>query len=267
MKDEMETKVNADKLPSKPTLMGVCLVVAIGIFSLGMYASVKTGVEGFLTYKSTAIGGISATGSATKDFLSNLATWSGSFTARGGSTQEAYATIKEHSDIVKQYLLDNGVEEDEFSFRAVDISQQYVSEYNDEGMYIGDRFDGYLLTQRIDISSSDVDKVQTLSRSITQLIDDGVDFKPESPAYYYTKLDELKLEMIEQATQNAKQRVDILAKNADSEAGRLLNANLGVFQIMARNSSSEEFSASGAFNTSSKWKTASITVRLYYAIE
>jgi hypothetical protein len=259
--------MNTDKLPGKTVLVGVCIVVAIGIFSLGMYASVKTGVEGFLAYKSAATGGISATGSATRDFLSDLAVWSGSFSARSGSTQEAYAIIKEHSDIVKQYLLDNGVTEDAFSFRAVDIAQQYAAEYNDEGMYIGERFDGYLLTQRVDISSPDVDNVELLSRSITQLIDEGVDFKPESPAYYYTKLDELKLEMIEQATQNAKQRVDILAENSGSKAGKLLNANLGVFQIMAQNSPLDEFSASGAFNTSSKRKTASITVRLYYAIE
>jgi hypothetical protein len=259
--------VNTDKLPAKTVLVGVCVVVAIGIFSIGMYACVKTGVDGFLTYKSTAIGGISATGSATRDFLSDLATWSGGFSARGESTQEAYAIIKEHSDIVKQYLLDNGVTEDEFSFWAVDISQQYMPEYNDEGMYVGERFDGYLLRQRVDISSSDVDKVETLSRSITQLIDYGVDFWPETPSYYYTKLDELKLEMIEQATQNAKQRVDILAENSGSEAGKLLNANLGVFQIMAQNSALDEFSASGAFNTSSKWKTASITVRLYYAVK
>ena len=112
-----------------------------------------------------------------------------------------------------------------------------------------------------------MDKVEKISRDISALIEAGVQLTSGSPEYYYTKLDELKLELIQQATENAKQRVDIIAKSSNSKIEDLLGANLGVFQITAQNSASEEFSYGGTFNTSSRFKTATITVNLNYSIK
>ena len=79
--------------------------------------------------------------------------------------------------------------------------------------------------------------------------------------------DRVGVDLIEKATDNAKQRIDIMAAGTGSKAGQLLTANLGVFQITARNSGSGEYSYGGAFDTSSRYKTAMITVRLNYAVE
>ena len=152
-------------------------------------------------------------------------------------------------------------------FYSVNITQNYRYEYNSAGKMIGEYPDGYDLSQELQITSSDVDKIDAISRDITELIDAGVEFISGSPEYYYTKLDELKLEMIDMATQNAKSRIDILAKNSNAKLGKLQNANLGVFQITAQNSDSEEYSYGGTFNTSSKDKTASITVKLNYSVQ
>ena len=77
----------------------------------------------------------------------------------------------------------------------------------------------------------------------------------------------MKLELIEMATANAKERIDIMAEGTGASLGKLLTANLGVFQITAKNSGDEDYSYSGAFNTSSRYKTASITVRLNYSVD
>ena len=77
----------------------------------------------------------------------------------------------------------------------------------------------------------------------------------------------MKLELIEKATDNAKQRIDIMAAGTGSKTGQMLSANLGVFQITAKNSGSGEYSYDGAFDTSSRYKTAMITVKLNYAVE
>jgi hypothetical protein len=69
--------------------------------------------------------------------------------------------------------------------------------------------------------------------------------------------------MIAEATKDAYSRAQKIAENAGGAVGRLKNANMGVFQIVAQNSS-EEFSWGGSFNTGSKRKTANITVRLEY---
>ena len=181
--------------------------------------------------------------------------------------KEAYTTIKNDADIIKQYLLDNGITEDEMLFSSVSISQRYTSEYNENGDYIGDYADGYDLYQSLSVTSKDIDKVDAISRDITKLIESNIQFVSESPEYYYTKLDELKLDLIEQATENARQRAEIIAQGTNSGTGSLLSANLGVFQITAKNSDSEEYSYGGTFNTSSRYKTATITVRLNYAAD
>lgn len=211
--------------------------------------------------------GISATGSASQDFTADLIVWRGGFSAHGETAKEAYEKIKQYSEITKQYLLDKGVTEEELIFYSVNIRQNFKYEYNEEGSIIGEIPDGYDLDQELSITSNDVDKIDNISRDISKLIEAGVEFVSESPEYYYTKLDELKLEMIDQATQNAKARIDLLAKNSGSKTGKLLSANLGVFQITAQNSDSEEYSYGGTFNTSSRNKTASITVKLNYAVD
>lgn len=115
------------------------------------------------------------------------------------------------------------------------------------------------------ITSTDIDKIESISRDISGLIESGVQFASEEPEYYYTKLDELKLDLIKEATENAKNRIDLMAQGTGANVGELLNANLGVFQITAQNSNTE-YSYGGYFDTSSRKKTASITVRLNYSI-
>ena len=72
--------------------------------------------------------------------------------------------------------------------------------------------------------------------------------------------------MIAEATKDANSRAKNIAINAESEIGDLKYAKMGVFQIVAQNSS-ESYSWGGAFNTTSKRKTASITMKLEYELE
>ena len=222
----------------------------------------------FTGYKKTANSmGLTATGSASCDFESDLVVWRGRFSAYGLTTGEAYGVIKSDAGIVKNYLLAKGVTEDEFVLSSVSISPHYRSEYDVSGEYVGEVADGYDLNQQVTITSSDIDKVEGISRDISELIESGVEFTSDAPEYYYTKLDELKLDLIEKATENAKQRIDIMAAGSGTAAGELLTANLGVFQITAKNSGLGEYSYDGAYDVSSRYKTASITVRLNYSVE
>lgn len=238
-------------------IAAVAAIICITIMSVSL-----------VSYKKTGGGeGITATGSASYDFEADVIAWRGSHTAYGATTKEAYDIIKKNSEIIRKYLLDNGVTEEEMLFGSVSISQRWRTEYTEDGKEIGNYLDGYDLYQSVSISSTDVDKVDTISRDITALIAADVEFISEAPEYYYTKLDELKLQLIDEATRNAKERIDILAAGSGGKVGNLKNANLGVFQITAQNSDSEEYSYGGTFNTSSRYKTASITVKLNYSVK
>ncbi len=220
-----------------------------------------------VSYKKSAnSGGFTATGSASCDFESDLVVWRGSFSAYGYTPKEAYNTLKNDAGLIQDYLTDNGITQDEVVFSSVNISSHFVDDYNEEGYIVGSHQEGYDLYQEVTVTSTDLDKVDTISRDITKLIESGVEFNSYAPEYYYTKLDELKLQLIADATENAKARIDLMAEGTGSAAGKLLDSNLGVFQITAQNSSSESYSYGGAFNTSSRMKTASITVKLKYAV-
>ena len=236
-------------------IAGICAIISVSIFT-GNLVSYK---------KTSGSGGLTATGSANCDFESDLIVWRGSFSNEGLTAQAAYRSIKKDAEQIRQYLVENGVSEDEMVFSSVTINEVWESEYNDEGDRIRDYLAGYSLYQDVSITSTDIDKIENISRDISGLIESGVQFASEEPEYYYTKLDELKLQLIEDATQNAKARIDLMAAGTGASTGELLNASLGVFQITAQNSNTE-YSYGGYFDTSSRHKTASITVKLNYAI-
>ncbi len=260
-----------NKTPTSPNRGGFqqfCPVLTALILAAAAVICTSMLMTAILGFKKSGSGnGLSATGSASCDFESDLIVWRGSFSVHGDTPKAAYSLIKKDAQLVQKYLEENGVATDEMAFSSVSISQSYTSRYDEEGNYIGDEENGYDLTQSLTVSSSDVDKVESISRDITQLIESGVEFESEHPEYYYTRLDEMKLELIEKATANAKERIDLMAQGSGATLGNLLTANLGVFQITARNSANEGYSSGGTFNTSSRYKTASITVKLNYTAD
>jgi len=206
---------------------------------------------------------ISVTGLGSRDFVSDLIVWSGSFMKKNMELKVAYADLDKDRERIKEYLISKGLKEKNIVFSAIQIDKDFDNVYDNSGNITKSVFTGYRLTQSVQVESKEVDKVENISRQVSELINSGVEFYSNKPEYYYTKLAELKIEMIAEATKDACTRAEKIAKNAGSDVGRLKNANMGVFQIVAQNSS-EEYSWGGSFNTSSKRKTATITVDLQY---
>lgn len=206
---------------------------------------------------------ISVTGLGSKDFVSDLIVWSGSFIEKDINLKDAYSKLDQDRARINAYMLSKGLKQENIVFTAVDINKEFDEVYDNNGNKIKSEFIGYRLNQTVQIESREVDKVENISREVSELINSGIEFYSNQPQYYYTKLADLKIEMIAQATGDARQRAEKIAENAGSSVGRLKNADMGVFQIVAQNSS-EDFSWGGSFNTSAKRKTATITVKLDY---
>ncbi len=209
---------------------------------------------------------VSVTGMGDEDFTSDLIVWRASFSQKSMDLQEASANLTSSRNKIKKYLTSKGVNAEEVIFQAIDIRKDFSYEYDSYGGQRSSYFTGYVLDQQLKIESKDVDKVEELSRSASELINMGIELVSFSPEYYYTKLAQLKIKMIESATKDAKTRAETIAKNAGGNLGRLKTADMGVFQITGQNST-EEYSWGGSFNTSSKKKTASITIRLKYDVD
>jgi len=219
------------------------------------------------TYKNRNRGNdvILVTGLGKKDFKSDLVIWSGNFEQKGQTLEEASKLLDKEKEVVKNYLLKNGVQSEQIVFTSMDIRKEHRTTYFENGNIKEQFLKGYILSQTVRIESTEVDKIERISRSITELTKNGIGFYSYSPQYYYTKLSELKIEMVAAATEDARIRAERIAQNANAEIGNLRYAKMGIFQIIGQNSN-EDLSWGGSFNTTSKMKTATITMKLQFGL-
>lgn len=232
-------------------LSGAALLALIGTYAL--------------LHRNDALDRIRVTGLGKADFTSDLVVWEGMFNRVSANLPEAYQALEKDRQTFAAYLKEKGLPDSIVVFEAVDLSKEYDYKYNPNGP--GENvFKGYRLSQRYSVQSKQVELVEQVAREVSELIQRGVELNSYAPAYYYTQLGALKVEMIAQATEDARMRASQIAEKSGAHLGNLRDARMGVFQIIARNSS-EDFSWGGTFNTSSKEKTATVTVKLEFGID
>lgn len=217
-------------------------------------------------YRSTNQDTITVTGSAEKDFVSNLIVWSGSYSRKSMDLKSAYAQLKEDEKIVRNYLHAKEIEDTSMVFSSINIIKEFNYKTDQNGRSLGQEFSGYNLTQTVRIESPDVDKIAAVSREATELIQQGIEFNSSAPFFYYTKLTDIKMDLLAKASADGKKRAEIIAENAGNSLGKLKKATLGVFQITGKNTD-EDYSYGGTFNTTSRNKTGSITIRMEFAVD
>ena len=218
------------------------------------------------TYKYRSQDTIVVTGLGETEFVSDLIVWDGEIVYETQDVASGYAQLERNKQKVLEFIISRGVAAEQVVFKFVNVYKQTEPVYNAAGNYAGQRFIGYRLSQGFSIESSEVDKVENISREISSLIAQGVSIEAFQPSYYYTKLDDVKLSLIERASADARTRAEKIAENAGTAIGRVASAKMGVFQITGANSN-EEFSAGGSFNTTSRQKKARITMRVEYRVK
>ena len=223
-------------------------------------------IGGSYAKRGNASDSISVTGLGEENFTSDLIVWKATFSTSGADLKQASNDLRIKKEKIRKYLVNKGVNANEIVFNSVNIQKQFSNTYDNYGNIQSSYFSGYSLSQTIRVESKDVDKVENISREITELINQDIELESLAPDYYYTKLAELKVKMIENATKDAKLRAEKIAENAGTSLGKLKKADMGVIQITAKNSA-EDYSWGGSFNTSSKLKTATITIHLEYDVD
>ena len=218
------------------------------------------------TYKYRSQDTVVVTGLGETEFASDLIVWNGEISCTTQNVASGYAQLERDKQMVLEFITSRGIPAESVVFRFVNVNKETEPIYNANGNYTGSRFSGYRLSQSFTVESSDVDKVEGISRDISKLIAQGVSIDAYNPDYYYTKLDNVKLALIEQASADARARAEKIAENAGAAIGRVASARMGVFQITGANAN-EEYSAGGSFNTSSRQKKARITMRVEYRVK
>ncbi len=210
---------------------------------------------------------ISVKGMASRSFTSDFVVWSCAINQKAPTPQEGMKIIERQRNEVLEYLRSKGIQDSEIETSPVSYSEN-TSSFWDNG---SDRYitikDGYNISVTIKISSESIDRVEAVAQSIGDLLGQGIMIDSYSPLYYYTKLADLKLEMLGEAASDARSRAEQIAKESNAVVGKLKSSSMGVFQILGKYSSEEEYSWGGTFNTSSKEKTATITVSSIFSLK
>ena len=104
-----------------------------------------------------------------------------------------------------------------------------------------------------------------LAKESTELIRKGIGFQSYAPSYFFTKLEGLKLDLLEKAAANSKLRAERLAKSAGNKVTGVVTASQGIFQITKPNST--ETSSWGMYDTSSIEKKVRAVVTIEFRTE
>jgi len=242
------------KMNHQNTVIALILVAGLIISSLilgGSVVRIKSGADKIIV-----------TGSAKQEITSDLIVWTGSFSAKSPILQEAYAKLELDRKRVKEYLVAQGVPAGKIVFSSINTYPNYVILPN--GQYTSE-IDYYDLNQTVTISSEEIDKITEVSRNVTELINEGIQFQSNSPQYMYTKIADLKVTMLAEATKDAKKRAEMITENAGSSLGKLKYADMGVIQITPRYSN--EVSDYGMNDTYSLEKEITAIVHCEFEIE
>jgi len=186
-------------------------------------------------------------GSARKEIVSDKISWDGTITAFDPDLIKAYEKLQAGSDRVATFIRNVGIPDREVTFSSVAttkiMQREVIPTPPPAGKELPDgqkpeptivptsKVELYKLTQTVTIDSADMDKVPAVSRSITSLIKEGVEIESDSPRYLYSKLSELKIDMLGEATKDATLRATQIVTNANGSLGRLVEARMGVMQI------------------------------------
>lgn len=240
---------------SQIIVLGLCIAGATIISSLIL----SKGVLKVMKFSQQVI---NVTGAAQKNITSDYIVWVSWITRREADLPTAYKNLKVDLDTVLTYLESKGIRKEEIITSQITTSK--IFKKTTDGKETND-VEAYELSQNIEIRSNDVTKIDLISRESTELINQNIVFMSGAPSYFYTKLDDLKIEMLAKATENAKQRAESMVKATGNRIGFMRSAKMGVFQITPVTST--DVSDYGYNDTSALEKKVMAVVSASFSIE
>ena len=253
------TKMNASELNQRNLLpalvLGACL--SFGLIGAGLVLS--HGAQQVAAAREK----ITVKGTAEKSIRADKAQWSTYVSIRAESVASGIPALQAAVDQVSASLTAGDLlkagELQLADWTAEPIHQRLENGY--DGAIIG-----YTLSRKIGVLLNDVKIPTQLNQRVEQLIQQGVSVSNGETQYLVSNLEQIKLSLIGEATQNAHDRADEFAKSGGISVGAMQSASQGIFQIRAP-LSTDESEYGGEYDTSTIDKIARVVVTVDYAIK
>ncbi len=215
------------------------LVFAMAVLSAGLIGASAVAVKGVRS----ATNAITVTGASTERIRSDFVDWSVEVKQSAPSQQLAYQQLQPAVAQTTAFLKGRGVAAEELQLEAVKSEREDIRDPRTGDL----RATIWTTRQTIQIRSTAVDKIATISREIGELIGQGVPLTINAPAFTYTKLADKRVDMLAKATRDARRRALAIAAEAGARVGPVTKVDTGIFQITGPNST--ETSDSGSYDT------------------
>lgn len=177
---------------------------------------------------------VTAKGLSEREYRADIVIWPIVFAQAGNDLTELYDATERASREIGAYLEENGIKAEEITFSSPTINDKSIHQY---GGTARAEF-RYSSTQTVTVYSGNVEGVRALMGGLSELGKKGIVFSGDNyqnkPEYIFTRLNEVKPEMIEEATKKAREVAQKFASDSDSRLGKIKRASQGQFSIAAR---------------------------------
>ena len=215
-------------LPSA-LIVGICIAVAGISIGIGFYKGRAS--DRYVTVK----------GLAEREVDADLAVWPITFEVAENTLGSVQTGIDKSRQTISEFLVEAGFQEEQISHSAPKIRDTQA-----ERIY-GDQSRSpyrYIAQATVTSRSTDVGLVKDTMEESGALVGKGIVLAEQSwqnpTEFLFTSLNDIKPEMIEEATKNAREAAEKFALDSGSKVGKIRNATQGYFSITDRDQNSPD---------------------------
>lgn len=217
-------------MESSNTKSAVVLGVSLVLGLLGLGFVLAGAVIDFKSFERS----VTVKGLSEQEYPADIVIWPIQFTEASNNLEALYSAIDVSTEKLIEFLESKGIGSDEISFSSPGITDKSAQQYGG-----GDRAEfRYSAVQTVTVYSSNVDAIRQVMGSLSELGKKGIVFTGDNYAaqteYLFTRLNEIKPQMIEEATKKAREVAEKFAADSQSQLGKIKRASQGQFSITAR---------------------------------
>ena len=237
------------------------LLGAVAIFAVGLTTSGYALGDGFRRYKLAEQRTVSVRGVSERNVTADLATWSIAFSDDGTELGSVQQSVDEQARRVRSFFQRSGFTPADVADSDVSLSRQQPTDR--DGNPVGP--ETLTVRRSIQLRTSEVMKARAAYAAQAELLRAGVELSGSSISYTFTGLNELKPEMIAEATRNARRSAEQFARDSGASVGQIKTASQGYFSVGARDG--EDCENCGSSGGSSPFQKVRVVTTIDYDID
>lgn len=173
-------------------------------------------------------------GIAEREVVADVALWPIAFSATGDDLAVAEVVLARSRETVLAFLGRHGIDTASVQVQRLTVRDRQAVDYGSDNARTR-----YVLRQTLMVRSGDATKIRDASQAVGELVEAGVVFGAENeyrdgPTYLFTKLNDLKPEMIREATAAARRAAEEFGRDSGARVGAIRRASQGLFEILPR---------------------------------